>query len=220
MLENRTLGMVRIGQKKIGWLSKLKNKLSRNKSPQFRPKGPPDPKFLGTFLVVQFIKSPRFGLEEAQNREFTSDLPDELKDPTQAWILFYLSWFFKILISSKYGEEFTRQFVAQAVEVFQKAENLQSGLKGLSNTFSFWMSNLNDSTSHVGKKFEGLEIPFEVFAAWTFLFLDEGSPYYKKTDTNRVEFEVAKALILARDAVVNRLQKAVDFDGPVEEANV
>ncbi len=110
--------------------------------------------------------------------------------------------------------------MAQAVELFQKAKNLQPGLEGLSNTFSFWMSNLDDSTSHVGKKFEGLEIPFEVFAAWTFLFLDEGSPYYKKTDTNRIEFEVAKALILAKEAVVNRIQKAVDFGGPVEEANV
>ncbi|MDT3776219.1 hypothetical protein PJI16_01425 [Nitrospira sp. MA-1] len=202
------------------WLSKLKNKLSRNKSPQFQPKGPPDNKFLGTFMVVQFIESPRFGLEEAQYKEFTAELPNELKDCTQAWILFYLSWIFKLLISSKYGEVFTRQFVAQAVELFQKAENLQPGLEGLSNTFSFWMSNLDDSTSHVGKKFEGLEIPLEVFAAWTFLFLDEGSPYYKKTDTNRIEFEVAKALILAKEAVVNRLQKAVDFGGPVEEANV
>lgn len=204
----------------MGWLSKLKDKLSRKKSPQFRPKGPPDPKFLGNFLVVQFIDSPRFWLEEAKYREFTWDLPDELKDSTQAWILFYLSWIFKLLISTKYGEDFTNQFVAQAVERFQKAENLEPGLKGLSNTFSFWMNNLDNSNSHVGTKFEGMEIPFDYFAALTFLALDESSPYYKKTEIKGVDFDVAKALASAKEAVVDRIQMAVEFGGPVEEVNV
>ncbi len=89
----------------------------------------------------------------------------------------------------------------------------------MGNTFSFWLGHLDDSTSHAGAKVEGMEVSFEVFAAMTFLALDESSPCYKSTETNRVEFDVGIALCSAKDAALSPIQGSIDFGGPVEEVS-
>jgi len=91
-------------------------------------------------------------------------------------------------------------------------------LEGLGGTFSFWLGRLDDSTSNAGTKVEGMEVPFEVFAAMTFLALDESSPCYKSTETNGVEFDVGMALAAAKDAALPLIQNSVDIGGPVEKA--
>jgi len=78
----------------MGWFERLKGKLAEQSKPQFRAGGPPDAKFLGDFLVYQFLDY-RFGLKEEQFAQYVSDLPEELRDLTKLWILFYLSWLFK-----------------------------------------------------------------------------------------------------------------------------
>lgn len=201
----------------MGWLSTLKKRLSEEKTPEFRPKGPPSPEFLGVFLVYHFLQKDHFGLKEDQFKEFAAELPEELKGLTKVWTLYYLSWVYKIYAESKYGHEFTHQLLKKAVEEFEKAESLQNGLEGLGNTFSFWLSQLDDSTSHTGTKVEGMEVPFEAFAAMTFLALDESSPYYKSPETNGVELDVAIAFASAKIAALPLIQGSVNIGSPVEE---
>lgn len=198
----------------MGWLSNLRGWLFREKAPQFIPTGPPDPEFLGDFLVYQFLDN-NFGLTEEQFQQFAAELSEELKDLTKLWTLFYLSWIFKMYAASKYGQGFSDQLVAQVVERFQKEESL--GVEGLGSAFDFWLDRLDDSTSQIGTEVEGVEVPFEVFAAMVFLALDESSPYYKSERTDGVEFEVATAFASAKDAALQFIQSSVDLGRPVEE---
>ena len=156
-----------------------------------------------------------FGLKEEQFKQFAAEVPEELKDLTKLWTLFYLSWIFKLFAASKYGQEFSDQLLAQVSEQFQKAESL--GVEGLGSAFDFWLDRLDDSTKLAGTELEGVEVPFEVFAAMAFLALDASSPYYKSTETNRVEFDVAIAFASAKDAALPFIQSSVDLGGPVEE---
>jgi|LQYC01.1.fsa_nt_gi hypothetical protein len=199
-------------------LSNLRDRFSKEKTPQFRPTGSPDPKFLGDFLVYQFLGD-HFGLKEEQFKQFAAELPEELKDLTQLWTLLYLSWLFKLYAASKYGQDFADQLLTQAAERFKKAESLQDGVEGLGRTFNFWLGRLDDSTSHAGTEVEGVEVPFEVFAAMTFLAIDESSPHYKSTETNGVEFDVGIAFASAKDAALRLIQNSVDIGGPVEEVS-
>jgi len=148
----------------MGWLSNLKGRLSGDKAPKFSTTGSPDPKFLGDFMVYQFLGD-HFGLKEEQFQQYASELPAELKGLTKLWTLFYLSWLFKLYAASKYGQEFSHQLLTQAEDRFKKAESLQEGAEGLASAVTFWFGRLDDSTSHVGTKVEGTEVPFEVFAA-------------------------------------------------------
>lgn len=200
----------------MGWFTKLKGKFTKEKAPQFRPKGPPDPKFLGDFLAYQFLGD-HFGLQEQQIDGFVSELPEEVRELTKLWILFYLSWLFKLYAASKYGQEFADDLVGQAKERFRKAETIQEGMKGIDRTFEFWLNRLDDSTSHVGTEVQGVEVPFEVFAAMAFLALDASSPYYKSTDTNKIEFDVGIALAAAKDEAMSLIENSVDLGGPIEE---
>ncbi|MCK4828751.1 hypothetical protein KA005_74155 [bacterium] len=200
----------------MGWFSKLKGKFSKQQEPQFRPVGPPDAKFLGDFLVYQFLGD-RFGLQEQQLEGFVAEVPNELRELTKLWILFYLSWLFKLYAASKYGNEFAEDLQAQIKERFEKAESIEDKMKGIGQTFEFWMERLDDSTSHADTKVKGMEVPFEVFAAMAFLALDASSPFYKSTDTNNVEFDVGIAFASAKDEAMALIQNSVDLGGPVEE---
>jgi hypothetical protein len=184
--------------------------------PQLIPTGPPDPRFLGDFLVYTFLEN-HFELTEEQFQQFASELPGELKDLTKLWTLFYLSWIFKMYAASKFGQRFSDQLVTQAAEGFQKAESM--GLEGLDITFNFWLNRLDDSTSHIGTEVEGVEIPFEVYAAMAFLALDESSPYYKSTETDGVEIKLATAFSSAKDAALPLIQSSVDIGTSVEEVS-
>lgn len=200
----------------MGWFTKLKEKVSKQQEPQILPVGPPDPKFLGDFLVYQFLGD-KFGLQEQQLDLFVAEVPDELKDLTKLWILFYLSWLFKLYAASKYGDKFVEDLLSQVKERFEKAESVEEGIKGIGQTFEFWMERLDDSTSYAGTEVEGVEVPFEVFVAMAFLALDASSPYFKSTDTNNVEFDVGIAFASAKDEAMTLIQNSVDIGGPVEE---
>jgi len=47
--------------------------------------------------------------------------------------------------------------------------------------------------------------------------LDASSPFYKSTDTNKVEFDVGIAFESAKAETMAFIQKSVDIGGPVEE---
>jgi len=200
----------------MGWFSKLKEQLTKQQEPQFRPVGAPDPKFLGDFLVYQFLGD-KFRLQEQQLEGFVAELPQELKDLTKLWILFYLSWLFKLYAASKYGNEFADELQAHIKERFKKFESIKVEMEGIGQTFEFWMDRLNDCTSHAGTEVQGMEVPFEVIAAIAFLVLDASSPFYKSTDTAKVEFDVGIAFESAKAETMAFIQKSVDIGGPVEE---
>ena len=200
----------------MGWFERLKGKLATQSKPQFRAEGPPDAKFLGDFLAYQFLGD-RFGLKEERFAQHVSDLPEKLRDLTKLWILFYLSWLFKMYAASKYGQGFASELLTQAKERFKKAESIEKGIEGLDTTFEFWLSRLDDSTSHIGTEVNGVEVPFEVFAAMAFLALDASSPFYKSTDTNKIEFDVGIALAAAKDDAMALIKNSIEIGGPVKE---
>lgn len=177
----------------MGWLNKLKSRLWQSKEPRFRMKGPPDPAFLGDFLVYQLLGD-RFGLKEDSLVECVAEVPVDLREMTKLWILFYVAWLYKLYAASKYGQEFADELVSQAKQTLTKAASLAEGLEGIDSAFQFWFDRLDDSTDHVGTKVQETEIPFEVFAALAFLTMDIESPFYKTTETNSTEFDVASAM--------------------------
>ena len=199
----------------MGWFERLKGKLATNSKPQFRAEGPPDVKFLGDVLVYQFLGD-RFGLKEEQFTQCVSDLPEELRDLTKLWILLYLSWVFKVYAASKYGQGFARELLTQAKERFNKAESVDKDFQGLNTNFEFWLTRLDDSTSQIGTEIHGVEVPFEVIAAVTFLALDASSPFYKSTGPKDIVFDVGIALAAAKDDAMELIQNSIDIGGPVK----
>jgi hypothetical protein len=199
----------------IGLLSKLKGIFSKQKEPQLSHVGPPDAKFLGDFLVYQFLKD-RFGLQEQQLEGFVAKVPNELRELTKLWILFYLSWLFKLYAGSKYGNEFAEELQTQIKKRFEKVEHIDDEMKGVGQTFEFWMERLDAQTPYANTKVQEIEVPFEVFAAMAFLALDESSPFYKSPDTNNVEFDVGMAFESAKDETKSLIQNSIDLGGPVE----
>src|SRR5713226_8629407 len=76
----------------------------------------------------------------------------------------------------------------------------------------FWFDKLDSATTSLGAKFQDVEIPFEVFAAWTFLALDPDSPYQGKSELpNRLDLAVADCLQKAKSAVMPLIKFSVEI---------
>jgi hypothetical protein len=150
--------------------------------------------------------------------ECVAELPNELREMTKFWILSYLSWILKAYAGSKYGDRFAEDLQTHAIKRFEKGESLNPELQGLSYNFKFWMEHIEDNTHRAGVEVvEGVEIPFEVFVAMSFLALDEGSPFYHAENIDGgLDFDVGIALELAKEKTIKLIAKAVDVGRPVE----
>ena len=200
----------------MAWFSKLKEQFTKQKELTFYPSGPPDPKFLGDSVVFHIVNY-RFGLQDEQLNEIVSELPGEVRDLTRLWILLYLCWLFKLYTESKYGKEFIEELQKQIKHRFQKVESIGEGMAGIGQSFQFWMERLDIASSSIGIKVEGVEVPFEITAAITFLTLDASSPFYQGRDFGGLEYDIGYALASAKKQTVELIQSWVDLGAPIQD---
>jgi len=193
----------------MGWLDKLKRK--NPSEDRARRKGSPDPVVLGNFLVVNLLGE-AFGISEARSAALVAPLPEALRRLVALWIRIYLAWLFRVHASARYGREFGVLLIAQARAKLQQAESLHSHeLADLGATVDFWFDALDNATSRMGTTVAGQEIPFDVFAALSFLALDPGSPFYQNRDpkTDGVEFDIGIALASAREDAMPTIESVL-----------
>ena len=199
----------------MGLWDKLTGKASKP-PPQIRAMTAPDPIFLGKFLVFSLLES-RFGLSEQETDGCVAELPEELKDPGKLWTKIYLAWIFRMLVKGKYGDAFTEAMMSEVDALMSRAQELSGEESGLRNVFTFWFAKIDAVMPMAGKEINGQVVPFEVFAALTFLVSDSSSPYFNQEQiTNIAEFDVASALIKAKDKVLPSLQRVVEIGALVE----
>ena len=124
-------------------------------------------------LLSMFIGN-KFGLDL---KSLTKKLPDELRGAASLWILFYVSWLYRLRVGEKYGPTLADGMLHRAVE--QLENFMESDQKEfLSDAFYRWFLILDDATKKIGTKWNDIEIDFEIFAASNFLVLDHASPHY------------------------------------------
>jgi hypothetical protein len=177
------------------------------------PTKPPEPEFMGEALVYNFLFD-RFGLSD-KFAELTADLPIELKEPAKFWVVIYSCWLFRIALREKYGQSFLE---AALVAARRRLERKVEGFDGTPfvGALDFWFGKLDDATGSLGMKFKGYELPFEVFAAWSFLALDGDSPFFGKSEVpDQLDLAVADCLEKAKSAVLDRIKFTVEVGRPL-----
>jgi hypothetical protein len=154
--------------------------------------GSPTPQFLGDFLAYQLV-SERFGLNTQQ---LTSVLPANIRDVAQIWLLFYLAWLFQLAVAKQHGRDFRDRMLQAARSRLLRANQVRAEFGDeLVAATDTWFSALDRATGSIGTTIEGTEVPFEVFAAMTFLVTDASSPYYQRTSLpDHIEFDLAEVL--------------------------
>jgi len=168
----------------------------------------PDPKLLGDFLVYQLCTN-KFNIGSKLDN-FVKELPENLQEVTESWIVIYLSWLYKTYAATKHGDLFTKKMLQQVCERLNRSESLNKE-GNFWKTFEFWFDKIDNATSMIGTEIKGTEVPFEVFVAMSFMASDAGSPYYKQKDFQDNEFDVATALAVAKDEAMTFIQNTIDL---------
>ena len=198
----------------MGLWDKLTGKASKP-PPRLCATTSPDPVFLGKFLVFSLLES-QFGLSEQDTDECVAELPEELKGLGKFWAKLYLAWMFRMLVLGKYGDAFTEAMMSEVEALMSRAQELSGKEIGLRNVFTFWFAQIDAVMPSAGKTINGQVVPFEIVAALAFLVSDSSSPYFNQEQTNMVEFDLASALIKAKEKVLPSLQRAVEIGVSVE----
>ncbi len=176
----------------------------------------PDPDFLGESLAFHFLFE-HFGLKDDDFARLTAELTPDIQGPARLWITIYASWLYRMTVRAKYGDAvFNTSFAATKRRLEKKVEGYdgESVRRGL----EFWFNKLDSATTSLGEKFQDVEIPFEAFAAWTFLALDPNSPYQGKSELpNLLDLTVADCLNKAKLAVMPLIEFSVEIGGPLPE---
>lgn len=176
----------------------------------------PDPDFLGESLALHFLVE-HFGLKDDDFARLTAELTPDIQGPARLWITIYASWLYRMTVRAKYGDAvFDIAFAATKRRLEKKVE----GYDGASfrRALEFWFDKLDSATTSLGAKFQDVEIPFEAFAAWTFLAVDPDSPYQGKSELpNLLDLTVADCLEKAKAAVMPLIEFSVEIGGPLPE---
>jgi hypothetical protein len=177
----------------------------------FRQKKP-DPKFLGDFLSYQFFTA-KFNLDMSK---YDKELPSILKPLIESWIMLYLAYVYRLLVTSKHGSDVGDAMWKNAIALFHKAEAIHKEQNSAVPTLEYWMEKIDKATGEIGTEVNGITVPFEVFVAMTFLALDPASPFYIKNSLDiqkqciENEYEVAGALSQAKDDAMPLMQHVIE----------
>lgn len=190
----------------MNWLDKIKNSLRPDTS---QPMSAANPQLLGQFLVFSLIEG-QFGLDENKLESYVSELPENLKELVKSWAKIYLAWVFRMCVRAKHGDVFCEQMMVDVSKRFARVEDaeIRNTLTGI---LPYWFEKLDEMIPSIGKKFQDMEVPFEVFAALPFLYLDDASPFYQKEETELAEFEIAEVFVKAKQDTITGIQQVVDF---------
>lgn len=183
------------------------------KSPQQLKR--PDAEFMGDALVHTFLFH-RFRLTNNDFSRLTANLPSELKEPAKIWIVIYGTWLFQVALRTKYGNEFVEQALSAARRRLErKVEG--SGGTAFIRALDFWFARLDDAVHNQDyAKVQGVELPFELFATWSFLTLDPKSPLFGRTNIpGQLDFTVADCLMQGKTEILKFVRFAVEIGGPL-----
>jgi hypothetical protein len=114
-------------------------------------------------------------------------------------------------VRAKYGDAF---FDAAFGATRRRLERKVDGVDGTDfvQALEFWFDKLDDATKSLGMKFQEVELPFEVFAAWSFLALDADSPHQGKTEfSDHLDLTVADCLEKAKASTLGLIRLAVEL---------
>lgn len=177
----------------------------------------PDTEFMGDALVYNFLFD-RFRLTDDDFSRLTATLPPELKKPAKLWVVIYGTWLFREALRAKYGNEFVKEVLLAAR---RRLDRKVEGFEEYDGAFfvqalDFWFAQLDDATQGVGTKIQGVELPFELFAAWNFLTLDGDSPLFRQTSIpDHLDLAVADCLEQGKSAILPFIKFAVEIGGPL-----
>lgn len=188
--------------------------IPKNQAPP--PVKRPDPDFLGESLALHFLFE-HFGLKDDDFARLTAELTPDIQGPARLWITIYASWLYRMTVRAKYGDAvFDAAFAATKRRLEKKVEGYDG--ESFRRALEFWFDKLDSARTSLGAKFQDVEIPFEAFAAWTFLALDPDSPYQGKSELpSLLDLTVADCLEKAKLVVMPFIKFSVEIGGALPE---
>lgn len=178
--------------------------------------GPPDPVFVGEFLVHSFVES-HFGLSDADLEALCAPLLETVRDLARLWINLYLCWILRAKIRAEYGEDFLTATFREACAYLARGEHLPDGTAGFADALSYWFEQLDTASSSIGQTVNGIQLPMEYFAALSFLALAPESPFFKQVELpSGLELEVAQVLQRAKTTALPLIELVGEVGGPLK----
>lgn len=178
--------------------------------------GPPDPVFVGDFLVYCVVDN-HFGLSDTDLKALAAPLPETVRELSGFWITLYLCWILRAKVRAKYGAAFFEAAFEAGRARLALGEHLEAGTAGFAEALSYWFQQLDGASANIGQTVEGIPLPMEFFAALSFLALTPESPFFKQTEfPPGLDLEVAEVLERAKTAALQLIELVGEVGGPLK----
>jgi len=182
--------------------------------------GPPDPVFVGDFLVHCFVDR-HFGISEADMESLGAPLPETVRKLAAFWVNLYLCWVLRTSVRAKYGDPFFEAAFDAARARLALGAHLDHGTGGFADTLAYWFQQLDSASSRLGQMVDGVPLPMEYFAALSFIALTPESPFFRKTEIPPgLELDVAEMLQRAKLAALQLIELVTEVGGPLKPGAV
>jgi hypothetical protein len=172
------------------------------------------PSFLGAALLLQFIPEERALLTDQELADLTTPFSPEMRRLAELWIVVYVTWLMRLLVSCKFDEDYADEMMAAVYERIATNENRLPGIESIADGIRYWFRELDDGVRDAinnpmtagGGKLAAVHA-----LAIRFLTCDSSSPFQgvENPRFDDVDIELAHALEAAKNISKARIDSMI-----------
>jgi hypothetical protein len=172
------------------------------------------PSFLGARLLMQFVPEDRPLLTDQELASLTTPFSPEMRTLAELWIVMYVTWLMRLLVSSKLDEDVSDEMMASVYGRIATNQDRLPGIESIADGIKYWFRELDDGVRDAIRhpiKIDGEELAAVHMLAIGFLTRDSSSPFLGDANLqfHSVDLELAGALEEAKNIAKPRIDELI-----------
>jgi len=172
------------------------------------------PSFLGAQMLLQFVPEDRPLLTDQELAGLTAPFSPELRTLAELWIVMYVTWLMRLLVSCKLDEDASDEMMEAVYGRIATNQDRLPGIESIAEGIKYWFKELDDGVRDAIRnpiKLDDKELAPVHILAIGFLTRDSSSPFLgdAKLQFNGADVALAAALEEAKNISKPRIDELI-----------
>jgi hypothetical protein len=172
------------------------------------------PSFLGAQLLLQFVPEDRPLLTDQELADLTTPFSTEMRTLAELWIVMYVTWLMRLLVSAKFDEDVSDEMMASVYGRIATNQDRLPGIESIADGIKYWFKELDEGVRDAIRspmQVAGEELAAVHMLAIGFLTRDSSSPFLGAANLqfSGVDIELAGALEEAKNIAKPRIDELI-----------
>src|SRR3954447_3830448 len=102
------------------------------------------PSFLGAQLLLQFVPEDRPLLTDQELADLTTPFSTEMRTLAELWIVMYVTWLMRLLVSAKFDEDVSDEMMASVYGRIATNQDRLPGIQSIADGIKYWFKELDE----------------------------------------------------------------------------